>query len=477
MTAPRIEYGGRELPAPKFWTPRNPDRPTLGDLRAKFARIWLRQPLMPWQQLVSDVSGELGDDGTPYYDLVVCTLQRQGGKTHLSMVKTGERCLSVPRWRAWYTAQTGFYARQAFLRFDDMLDRSPLRALVKTNKGNGHEVMTFRTGSTLRPHPPNEQALHGEQSDENDIDEAWAHAEDEGKALMQAIGPTQLTRPSAQTWIWSAGGTAASTWLAQLVADGRSGVEKSDGLRVAYFEWGIPDDMDLGDLEAIAEYHPAYGHTVNLNSIRKLRTLLTDDSEFARAAGNRWTEAIGGAIKSELWTQRRYADPIPEAVPVGYGAARAADGSHVVLSAAAIVGQVVVAEVLDVLPVFGAEQAIRSWLDGASVAVDPTGPSATLADKLGRAKVKVLDQTGRETSAAVDEVLDGLESGEFRFRRHDVLDAAVKVAGTRRVGDGGKAWARVKSTAPIAALEACTQAIWAVQHRPPAVPKPVTRIA
>lgn len=434
---------------------------------------------MPWQQLVADVSGELADDErTPYYDLIVTTLQRQGGKTHLSMVKTGERCLSVPSWRAWYTAQTGFYARQAFLRFVELIERTPLAHVTTTNRGNGHELLRFRNRSTLRPHPPNEEALHGEQSDENDVDEAWAHSEDEGKALMQAIGPTQLTRPGAQTWVWSAGGTAASTWLAQLIADGRNGIDAtSDGLRVAYFEWGIPDDMDLGDLEGIASYHPAYGHTVTLDSIRKLRTLLPDDAEFARAAGNRWTEVIGGAIRAELWKARRYDPPIPDDVPVAYGAARAADGSHVVIAAAAHVGPHVVAEVLDVIPTYGAEQTVASWLDGAAVAVSREGPNATLYDKLERQRVKLLDQQARDAAAAVDDVLDGLEDGAYRFRRHDVLDQAVRVAGTRRVGDGGKAWARVKSSHPVAALEAVTQAIWALEHRPPAVPAPKVRIA
>jgi hypothetical protein len=83
--------------------------------------------------------------------------------------------------------------------------------------------MKFPNLSQLRPHPPTEAALHGKQSDRNDIDEAWAFEEVRGKALMQAVAPTQLTRPHAQTFIWSAGGTAGSTWLADLVARGRGG--------------------------------------------------------------------------------------------------------------------------------------------------------------------------------------------------------------------------------------------------------------
>jgi hypothetical protein len=484
-TSELIEYAGETMPAPKFATPRNFDRPTLGPLRADFARIWLRKPLMPWQRMVADVAGELDPDtGLPWYDLIVTTVQRRAGKSHLSMTKTCERCVSVPGWKAWYTAQTGGDARDAFLQFhEEVIGGTPLDRLVNVLVSNGREAMRFPNKSQLRPHPPIEKALHGRASDENDIDEAWSFTAEEGRALLQAISPTQLTRPWAQSWIWSAGGTAASTWLAQLVADGRAGaraVSLAPGAapaRIAYFEWGIPDDLDLADLAAIASYHPAYGHTVSLDSIRKLRTQLTDDAEFARAAGNRWTEVIGGAIAAELWRAGRRDAPIPDDAPVAFGAARAADGSEVAIAAAARVGDQVVVELLDVIPsAFDAhDKIVDVWLAGAPVAVDAVGPSKPLADKLERAGATVLDMAGGDQAIGVADVLDGLKAGRYGFRPHKALDAAVKVAGTRRIGDGGVAWARVKAGASIAALDAATAAVWALEHKPKPLGKPTYR--
>src|SRR5690348_15325275 len=69
-----------DLCQPRWSTPRNPTRPTLGPALAAIANE-LGQPLMPWQRLVADVGLELTDDGRPAYREVVFTVPRQSGKT------------------------------------------------------------------------------------------------------------------------------------------------------------------------------------------------------------------------------------------------------------------------------------------------------------------------------------------------------------------------------------------------------------
>lgn len=285
--------------------------------------------------------------------------------------------------------------------------------------------------------------------------------------LMQAIGPTQLTRVGAQTFIWSAGGTSESTWLASLVARGRAG---DPGL--AYFEWGIPDDADPEDLDVIAAHHPAYGHTIDMDGLRRLRSLFEGDpAGWARAAGNRWTEVIGGAIAVNDWKRSGWIDPIPDSAPVAYGAARAADGSEVVIAAAAQVDRYVVVEVLAVIPdVYGAAADVAATVGRAgTLAVDRVGPSASLADALERDGVPLLPVSSRDAVAAVANVLDAVKTPDppIRYRPHPALDAAVPIAGTRLLGDGGRVWARVAAGRSIAALEAATLAVWSLGHRKP----------
>lgn len=483
--------GYPDVVPPKFATLRDPAAPTLGGRQSMFADIWLRKPLLAHQRYIADVAGELTDAGTYRRPLVVVTFQRQGGKSHLCMTKNGERCLSCAQYRSFYTAQTGGDAQDQFLKFnDEIVAGTPLDRIVNTRRGNGKADMTFLNGSTIRPMPPTAGAGHGKQSDAYDVDEAWAFTADEGKAIMQAIAPTQATRrklrpdlPGPQVWIWSAGGTAESTWLSALVARGRAGDDS-----IAYFEWGIPDDLDVADLAAVLDYHPGKDTLIDLESLRDMRDKIDDPSEFARAGGNRWTEAIAGAIPWALWETRRYEADIPDDVPLGWGAARATDGQHVAIAAAAdvldpVLGPIVVAEVVDVVPVHGAGAVVKHYAAGDAVAVNPNGASAVLHDELNTVKVRQTFRvgpggelrafTGRDAGVACTSTLDAVVAGRLRFRRHDALDAAARVAGTRIVGDGGREWARVAAGAPVAALEACSNAVWALSHRPPAPAMPL----
>lgn len=491
----------------KFGTPRDPTRPTLGTLQGAFSRIWLNRTLMPHQQYIADVCGEVLPSGLPAYTMCLITFQRQGGKSALAMAQTGERCFSRPGFHAWYTAQKRKDARDQFLSFaDDVVADTPLSRVLKplnngqvALRGNGTEVMKFPRSSWLRPHEPSEESLHGKQSDRNDIDEGWAFSIERGEALIQAIGPTQVTRPGAQTYVWSAGGTAASTWLAALVDRGRALVggglnaatldgptgNPLKGQRLAFFELGIPDDADPEDLEVIAEHHPAYEHTVSMASLEALRTTFgSDSSGWARAAGNRWTEVIGGSINMAAWEANRYPDEVPDnGEPLGWGVARAEDGSVTALASATYAEdrsgeRVIVVELVDVIPgAYGAASRVREWIRRDVVAVDPSGPSATLADDLGGDDGldpdHLLRVTTRDYSAACANVLDALKARAYRYRPNDHLDAAVRVVGKRNVADGGFVWARLSTGASTAPMEAATLAVWALTHRGPSG-KPMT---
>lgn len=476
---------GPPMPAPKFATARNPDAPTLGGRRGRFARAMLARPYMPHQQLIADVTGELVETDDPRgwtladrpgfwlprYKLCVITEQRQSGKTHQIITDAGERAYKVPGFRSWYTAQTGQDARDNFLEFEEKNIRgTPLDAFVHLKRSNGNEALEFANLSKIRPTPPTEEKGHGKQSNRDDIDEAWAFTEDEGKALMQARGPGQLTIPTAQTYIWSAGGTPESTWLANLVARGREGDPE-----IAYFEWAIPDDADAEDMDVILAHHPAAGRTISRASLEAMRvqSFADDPAGWARAAGNRWTEVIGGAIAASDWKALRYADPIPDDAPVGYGAARSADGSQVVIAAAAEVEGLVVCEVIAVLPgSFGFADRIKSLTDG-PLGIAVNGPSRNLwstASKVRR--VKVVKFTDPDYSAACADLVDAIAPRTFRFRRNPHLDDAVKVAVKRTIGDGGFVWSRREATAPIAALEAATVAANVLLNRPASKGKP-----
>jgi hypothetical protein len=485
------------MPAPRFATARDPGRRSVGPAVAKIAQLRNR-PLMPWQQYVADVGGEVDDRGFFVYPLIVVLVQRQAGKTDLDLCQSTQRCLMGPNRRVWHTAQTG---QDAAEKWDEHVDDivapdSPLRGFVKGKplRSNGKQSLTFVNGSKLRPHPPTRESLHGKQSDTNNVDEGWAFDDVRGGELMQAITPTQTTRflppyNGAQTWVWSAAGDAASTWLRALVNRGRSGDPD-----MAYFEFGIPDDADPLDLDVIAAHHPAFGHTVTMDALRSAKTQMINDPKqgpgaFARGYGNRWTGAGERVIGIDAWRRASTTAKLPAAGRPTFGVASNRDGSLT-----AVVACVVDDAGRPWLEVI-AHRPGRSWAagylrdrlakwPGASVAVLRNSPAGPIADALELAGVPVIAPTQVEYAAACSDfydrvVIDPVTEPEPRLiiRSHEALDGAADVAG-RRLGEEGQwVWSNARSTGDISALSAGTLAAWLALRAPAPAPAPVAIFA
>lgn len=461
---------------PRFATPREPGRRTLGPAVGRVSRA-LGRPLMPWQQYVADVGGEVDERGLPVYKLLVVTVPRQSGKTTLDLAQSVQRCLAAPNRKVWHTAQTGLDARKKWRELAEDVTTSPLRELVagKPRYGAGAESLTFVNGSVLKPHPPTRDALHGEQSDLNNIDEAWSFDELHGGDLFQAIGPTQLTRPGAQTWIWSTRGDRSSTWFHGLIARGYA---RERG--VAVFDWGIPDDADPTDLDVIEANHPAVGYTATRDSLESAQVALADKpGEFARAYGNRATGAGERILPLDPWNAARTDLALPAGRPA-YGVAVAGDGSAASVWAAVLDtdGRPWVEQI--------AHRPGRSWAvefvtnlrdAGEGVAIDRNGPAAPVADQLELAGVELLPLEGRAYAAGCQDVYDRITDpgGPRLFVRDPIggVDDAADIAGKRMRGDGGWVWSRARSAGNVAPLEGLTLAAWAVLRNPPAAPAPL----
>lgn len=460
---------------PRWATPRTGDRPTYGPAAARLATL-LGRPFMPWQREVADVGLEV-DPGTGRlaWPVVVVSVPRQSGKSTLVMVKKCWRCLAESDRRTWYTAQTGQDARDQWLELVGRLSRSALAPAFTVRRTNGAEAIEWRNGSTLRPFPPVPDALHGRQSDDTDIDEAWSHSLVRGAELEQAIVPTMATRqPGAQLWILSTAGTRESEWLWSYVLRGRAG-------QFAYFEWSIADDVDPTDLDAVAAAHPAHGHTQTRDALAAALATMGPDA-FARAYGNRWTTTTTSLYPPTQWAAAAtLADP-PERVD-GFGADVAADRSSgtIVAVAGGILEVVEPARVpLDRLAPRVLELMAR-W-PAAPVAIDGTGPALTLADTLTRAGTysdgrksalgdRLLILTGRQYAGACSGFYDDLAGAVLRYRPHPDLDAAAAGAVRRPLGD---AWtlARRSSVGNIAPLVAANLAWWARGRTPAPMPRP-----
>ena len=107
VAAPRLIWTASSGPAPRWATPRSPERPTFGPAVAAIAAE-LGMPLMPWQRFIVDVAHEV-DPHTGFwmYDEIVVTVPRQAGKTTLKIPVYVHRLGRIERGQLWMTAQSG----------------------------------------------------------------------------------------------------------------------------------------------------------------------------------------------------------------------------------------------------------------------------------------------------------------------------------------------------------------------------------
>ncbi len=491
--------------APRWATPRTPDRPSYGADIARVAEA-VGFPLMPHQRHIADVTTELvrnPESPTGWgwaYGTVVVTLQRQGGKSTLAGPVAHHRSLIVPDGLSWITAQTGHDARDLWLEMAKHLQRSPLGVAAKIRRANGTESVTWRNGATFRPFPPVEDAMHGKANQLVFVDEGWAFDDETGTLLEGAITPT-MTTTGGQLWIISAGGTPRSSWLLRHVLAGRAAVTAGVNSGLAYFEWGIPakaastvaagvgpdvaEADHLAAVELIAAHHPAAGYTLRRDALSNAARSMKPN-EFLRAYGNFWTPGGERIIPEALWTAGRR-DPNsasawpPPAVPPALGFAAAPDHRDGAIVAAwrDYPGGPWRLDVVAARPgvdwLLPKVREVRERNRARAIGHDKAGPALDLAAELALDDLDDTELVGTSTSeyaAACAGLLRAVVAGTLTHPGQPDLDNAVAVAGRRVIGDGIWAWSRLKSSGSIAALEAATVAMWAFDRRPAEAPAP-----
>lgn len=480
-----------ELNYPRYVTARNPSRATYGGHISAVAAA-LGWPLLPWQQYVADVAGEIDDDGTFFYSTVVITVQRQAGKTTLDTAAAIQNALLGSRRRLWYTAQTGQHASAKWREMvDDYFMQSPINGIAKASYSNGAQALRFVNGSTFNPHPPTEDSLHSKQSDRNTIDEAWAFDSLQMQLLRGAIVPTTTTRRKLtghrpQLWIMSTEGTQESEAFNTMLDDLRRHVPE----RTAFFDWGIPADIavpDAEDTRAVKEfldlcyhYHPGSHRLFEREDLDEFLKNLGLD-EFTRAYGNRRTGAISRVIPEADWRKSAADDLTPATdAPMCFGAAVGKDGTD---STITVTFRLDDGRKLTEVIRHGYGS---SWvIDGlrklckdfdAPVVIDSAGPSSDLYQQAVKDdEIQLLDITMKQYTGACSAVYNGVvhkaEDGTkldpiWLYRTHPALDDAADAAAKRSTGDAAWAWGRRASSGSISAIEAGTLSSWGVDNMP-----------
>jgi hypothetical protein len=458
---------------PRHHTPRDPSRRTLGRKLGKLAAA-MGTPLMPWQQSAADVALELDADGRFAYKRIVITVPRQAGKTTMTLALGLHRMLTTPNGKVWTTAQTGQAAREHFIGDLVPAAQTLLGTAVVVKRGAGDTRMILPAlGSQMRPHPPNDEYLHGEQSDLNMVDEPWALSEVKADALIQAFLPTQATRPNAQTVWLSTMGDAGSTFWHRMVDEARSGEDP----RTCIFDWGLPEAADPTDVEAVIAAHPAVGYTIEPDVIRDAHAAMKP-AEFARAYANHRTATRVAVFDAD--TLRRVMSEtatMAAGSPVSFGVATSWDRSRSVIAAAGrdANGSPVV-EIVDARPGSGWVAERLAALDDhhhpLGILVDGRSPASTIAADPSLEKIVTVPDS-RAVAAGTASFLDHIAAGTMHLTWDAELSAAFDVLTLRVVGDLGQMIDRKHSAGSVAHVEAAMLALTGLQQAPPPAPEPM----
>ena len=455
---------------PRYATPRDPDRPTIGiDTAAHLARL-RGAPPYPWQWDVADVAGEVNDTGTGFrYGTVVLSVPRRAGKSTLVLAANLSALDVQPAARCWYTCANGREVAAKLFRDEWEPMVSPLARLYRIRKSQGSEGIHKRRGSSrLQLFAPTPTALHSTNVDTATVDEAFAASIEEGEGIESGITPAQLTRPWRQTWIVSAGGTLESTWWDRWLTTGETGTPG-----VALFDYGAGPDDDPADPATWLAAHPTAGRAFPLEVLEHLWATRTDDASFARAYLNVWPRPSAVLVAAGLDVARWNAAARPALAPVPAALALdvAADRSSASLALAGPHPDDparVAVEVLDVCPVAELAAAVkraRARYRGVPIVADSLVAASVVAE-LQRARVKVRAVTASEHARACGHFTDRLDAGTLTHRAQAVLDDAIVGAARRPLGDAWL-WSRRHSAVDISPLVAVTLAAWSAVTAPP----------
>jgi hypothetical protein len=447
--------------------------PSLGPAVDAVGAALFGRPLQGWQSAVAHVAGEYDPaTGEMVHPTVVAHVPRRAGKTALVLAQLARRVLGQRLSQSWYTAQTGGDAGTTFRReWLPILRSSGLARRLKVSLRAGAESFELTArGASATCFAPVESALHGRNVDLAIIDEAWAFDADTGRDVELAVFPAMLTRPGAQTWIISAGGTIASTWLDGWLVRAEAAHAAGDPA-VAVFDFGADPGAPDYDPTSPATWwtaHPALGDTVTEAAIaRELARLGVAD--FERSILNVWPRPrdLATGIDMAAWAGLADLD-----VPSSSGAAAfdvAADRSHAALAGAGVTpdGRTVV-EIVDYRRgVAWLDTALRDWTrahPGAPLVCDALA-AGTIADRLELAGLDVERTGGAQMARACADLVDQVTARTVAHRAQGLLDDTLAGAGRRPLGDGW-AWSRRRSDADISPLVAATLAAWAARTRP-----------
>lgn len=431
--------------------------------------------LDPWQEFVlSNSLGERADGRWSAFE-VGLVVSRQNGKGSLLEARELTGLFLLPEERLLiHSAHQFDTSIEAFRRLLSLIEGCPdlERRVKRVSRSHGEEGIELKDGSRVRFRTRTKGGGRGFTGDWLGLDEAMILPQSMHGALL----PTLSARPNPQVWYC---GSAVDKDIHEhglVFSRIRERGLRGDDPSLAYFEWSVdadsPDavtDELAEDPESWAAANPGLGIRISAEHVSFERRSL-DPRTFAveRLGVGDWPAGDGSdtVISMEDWLGLVDPDPplIEALLPVCIAFDVTPDRSRTAIAVAGRrpdgAAHVEIADhkrgtgwVLDRLSEMLARYPSLALL------CDASGPAGSLIAALEDRGHIVTTVNAREHAQACGRFFDAVEQKTLRHCGEPELNAAVKGAARRTLGDAW-AWSRKSSGVDISPLVACTLAHW-----------------
>lgn len=433
-----------------------------------------------WQADVLRAWLGLRRDGTWSASLAVLTVSRQNGKNAAiemrelyGLVALGEKFL--------HTAHEVKTARKAFIRlcsfFENEKQYPELAALVKEiRRTNGQEAIVLHNGGSVEFVARSKGSARGFTVDVLVFDEAQDLSEEALAALLPTISAAPLGNPQRII----TGTPPFGTMNGEVLLRTRANAIAGKNPRLCLIDYGVEGPLpDVDDRGEWAARNPAVASgRLSIDALADDRAIM-DPEEFAREHlcwwGDPSASSTDALVSYRSWEALSDADAALERVQA-FAVEVALDRASASIAAAGPYGDRVAVELVP----SGRDETRDgiAWLVGrcreldkshgpAAWVVDAGGPAGGgLVEDLQAAGLRVVVGDVKTIRAATAGFVDAVNDGVVVHGPQPVLDAAVKSAVKRPLGDGGFAVSRTKSPVDVTPLIAVTLALWQARQGP-----------
>ena len=429
-----------------------------------------------WQQFVlTNALGERADGKWAAFEVGLC-VARQNGKGSLlearelaGLFLLGERLII-------HSAHQFDTSLEAFGRLLSLIEDTPdlERRVQRVVRSHGEEGITLKGGQRIRFRTRTKGGGRGFSADCVILDEAMFMPETTHAALL----PVVSARDNPQVWYTGSAVDQLAHENGVVFSRVRSRGLTGDDPRLAYFEWSVgvdnpdlvPSDMTT-DPEAWAQANPALGIRILPEHVAaEERSMDRRSFSVERLGVGDWPAVDGSGstvIDLDLWVGLE--DPSSEPnEPLWFALDVSPDRATASISVAGRRDDGLYhVEVVDRRRGTGwlvqrcVELAEKHDPDG--FVCDAIGPVASLLEPLLEAGIEVETVNTTEHARSCGFLFDAVQEGTVRHRESPELEAAIRSAATRPLGDAW-AWTRRGSRGDITPLVSSTLALGKVAN-------------